>query len=375
MTVDINRKFFSLGRRVTIPMPVITLNNLKGLYQAIDHMNLEIPDITLVSGKDLSVFDLAVSHARKCMEKSGEPFEVTVFSGESGDDMRFHEEVFNIPLFAPLRLIIVRRAGDIFRPALNSPKVMERYGSDFVRLPDRTWIIIEYDGSPSRKFIDMLGERVIHYPTRELYDNQVHETLITSIKKAGLKLTDDALHEIQERVEPGAGVVERTVARLKDMLPPEREGHATLDDIREILFPSPGMNPFKFVDTLFELNHPAFRKEVRKFNPAVDSLFPVLKLVLNRTNEIRKTLVGLAHGMDERELVKLLDLQSRPPGLQTRIVKTRKMEARHFTSERISAIYGLLIELQHEFRSITPPHKQMPVFQERILPIFFSREN
>lgn len=349
------------------------INNLQGLYRAIDSMGMELPDTIVISGKDLSVFDLTVDHARKHMAKSVAPVEVTVFSGEPGDDLRFHKEVFNIPLFAPYRLIIVRKAPDIFKPALSSTKTMERYASEFARLPDRTWIIIEYEGTPTKGFLNLFGDRLLHYETRELYESQIHETLIASLRKAGLKLDDEALHELQERVDPGAGSVEKSVLRLKDMLAPEKDGHASLEDVREILFPSPGLNPFRFVDALFDLNHGAFRRELRRYNPAVDSLFPVIKLILNRTNEIRKLIIGRKHGMGERELIDLLDLKSRSPGMQKRIISRRGIESGHFTLDRISQVYDLLIDLQHEFRSKVPVGRQMMIFQERILPVFFIR--
>lgn len=349
------------------------VNNLQGLYRAIDSMSMEIPDIILISGKDLSVFDLTVDHARKHMAKTGEPVEVTIFSGEPGDDLNFHRDVFNIPLFAPYRLLIVRKATEIFKPALSSKKTLERYGSEFARLPDRTWIIMEHEGTPSKSFLGIFGDRLIHYATRELYESQIHETLIAALKKTGLKLDDEALHELQERVDPGAGSLEKSVLRLKDMLAPEKDGHAGLEDVREILFPSPGLNPFRLVDSLFDLNHNAFRRELRRYNPAVDSLFPVLKLILNRTNEIRKLIIGRKHGMGEKELVALLDLKSRSPGMQKRIISRRGIEAGHFTLDRISQIYDLLIELQQEFRSRVPAGKQMLIFQERILPVFFIR--
>ncbi len=342
------------------------------LQKLMDQMNPELPESLIVSGKDLTLFDMAVAHARKRLERKGEPYEVTLLSGEVGDDAIFYREVFHVPLFSPYRLIIVRKGETLFAPIVSTPNLLQKMGVDFKKVPDRTWILIEFSGNAPQKFLDQFGDGLIHIATKELYENQAHETILATLKRLNLRLEEDALYELMQRIEPGTGVIERSLTRLKDLLPPERNGVGTIEDVREILYPAPGMNPFKLVDAIFERQHSGVRKELNRFNPQVDSLFPVLKIMLNRTNEIRKAAVGIAHGMGDAELVNLLDMKGKHPFIQKKNLRALRGDIQRYRQEELNGIYRMLIDLQNDFRTRTGAEKQLIIFEERLLRHFFA---
>lgn len=337
----------------------------------LDGADLNAPEVILVSGSDVSVFPGAVDLVRRQLEKKIGGFEATTFSGEPGDDQRLQEELFNIPLFAPYRLVIVRQGQEVLRPFTQSKTAAAALQEEFARLPDRTLVMIEYDGEPSAGLLKVFGERLHRYHSRELYSNQVLDVITGLSKRVGLHLNEEALHELKEKVEPRSGIIELALQRLKERLGPERK-EVTVADVREVLFPHPGMNVFALVDALFARDHRTVERELGHFNPPEDSFFVIFKLILNRANEIRRAAVARSHGTRDDELVKLLNLKGRPPFIQKKILSRLQNEVPRFWPERIGRVYDFLIELQTDFRFTVPVSHQRQVFQERILPLFFG---
>ena len=165
---------------------------------------------------------------------------------------------------------------------------------------------------------------------------------------------------------------ESALERLKNALPQEKHRNIGSEEVREILFPNVGYNPFTLVDALFRQDHASVRRELIRFHPPADSLLVVLKLLLNRANEIRKATVGRGMGMSDADLVGLLGLKSRHPFVQKKILQRLHDEILRFPPEHLTNVYDFLVTLEKEFRRNVPPEMQMTVFQQGILPVFFK---
>jgi DNA polymerase III delta subunit len=339
----------------------------------IEKLDLDAPDIIVISGSDLAIADSLIDRIRQKVERDVGPAEFIVFSGETGDDERLHLEIFNIPLFSPYRVLLVRQGEELFRTVLASRGSYASYLDDFQRFPGRTLLIIVYSGAPSQKMLKIFHGREAHLATRELYANQVVETIRTAAKRMHLHISEEAIHLMSDRLDPKAGAIEQTLERLKFSLPDAARSAAIgIEEVREVLFPGQGMNSFSLVDALFALDMHSIQRELVRYNPASDSLFGALKLILNRADEIRRAAAGVAMGMNDQELIDYLDLKNRPPFIQKKIVSRLKLEINRYTPERLARIYDFLIELQREFRSNAAPHRQVMLFEERILDVFFQ---
>lgn len=348
------------------------VKDLNQMYKAVDAASVDDPPIFLISGTDLTLFDLVVERVKKRLAKSVDSYETTIFTGESGDELRFHEEVFNIPLFVPHRMIVVHRADVIFKPALSSAKTLERYIEDFQKIPDRTFLVLEHAGVPPAKLLKIFDGKLVHFATRELFENRVIDVIRDLEKRLHMRLDDEAILELRERIEPRAGAIEQAMTRMKSLLPHNSDGTVTGEDIREVLFPVPGINPFRMVDAIFERNHGAVRRELLRWNSSTDNIFTILKLMLNRTDEIRRARVGYSHGMNDEEVLKLLNLDKRPPFVKKKITRRLHGEITAFDGRVIDGIYEMLMDMQTEFRMQTPPSKHLLVFEEKIFRVIFT---
>ena len=336
-------------------------------------MNPEISGVVLVSGSDLEAFDAVLARVKKILGKKIGTFETSGVSGEPGDHLRLHEEIFNIPLFSPFRLILVRQAAEVFRPVLANKSSLAVIAEDFQeRLPDRTWILIQYEGAPPKKLEKALGPTLLHLSTRDLYPNQIMDGIRRAATAQGLNLSEEALHELRERLEPRSGAIEQALKRLKERLPEKTHEHVSALDIRDSLFPNPGYNPFELVDAVYRGDFQATERELVRFNGVTDNLFAVLKLMLNRADEIRRATIGKNMGMSENELVELLELQTRPPFVRKKILQRLSFEAPRFDSGRLERVYELLLSMQKDFRGVVPHARQPLYFQERIREVFFD---
>lgn len=345
--------------------------DLAGFHKALDRMDLENPDVALISGADIEAADAVLERIRKRLVKEIGQYETVIFSAEPGEDARLQAEIFNIPLFSPYRLLIVRQAEEVLKAALASKGRYAQLEQDFQHLPGRTLIVLVYDGNPPQKLIKLFRGRLIQLSTRELYGNQALDALRSAAKRLHLHLSEDALHALRESVEPRHGAIESALTRLRDMQA-HPEDPIGVEQVREALFPAQGANSFALVDALFQLDHEGVRRELLKFNPAVDSYFGLLKLILNRTDEIRRAAIAARMGMADSELIDFLDLKNRPPFIQKKIAARLKSEINRFNAEDLDRIYDFLIEIQKDFRSGAPLHRQGLVFQERILETFFA---
>jgi len=345
---------------------------LKDLYSHIERMDLNQPDILLLSGPDPDVLEGVLEKIRKRLNKDIGEYETTSFSGEPGDDALFLNEIFNIPLFAVYRLIIVRQAQDTFKISGTGSGGLKHLEAEFKKLPDRTFIVMLYAGSPPAGFLKIFSNRLYHHAAREIYPNQLPLVIMETAHKLGISLLEDAVNEIRERVEPREGAISLALHRLKDALPPERHHKITLEEVREIIFPNLGMNAFALIDSLFAEDRMDCERELTNYNESSDNIFGILKLMLNRTDEIRKYRVGKELSMNSSELIELLGLKNRPPFVQKKILERLTGESRRFNTERLNKIYDFLIFIQIEFKSTIPAKEQMKIFQMHIQELFLN---
>lgn len=352
------------------------VKDLPGFQRHLDKLPLEAPGVVMISGSDPAVADSQIERLRQRLRKEIGEFETLLFSGETGDDHRFIEEIANVPLFAPYRLIIVRQAEELFRVPLQSKSQHAGYVSAFAQAPQRTAIFLVYSGSAPQKLVKLFqGCGLLHLATRDLFSNQILDQIRAAAKRLQLNLGEEGLHLLRESIDPKSGAIEQVLQRLRDHLPPEARAEGTpikLDAIREVLFPGQGINAFTLVDSLFALDQRGVERELIRFNPASDNFFSVLKIMLNRTDEIRKARTGIGMGMQDGELIDFLGLKSRPPFIQKKILSRLKMEVNTFKPQRLEMIYEMLIEIQNEFRSNVPPARQNLIFQRHTSDIFFA---
>ena len=342
----------------------------KVFQQHFETMDLDTPEVILISGLDPAILDLILESIQKRLTAKIGRYEFTLLTGEPGDEDRFLEETFNVPLFASYRLVVVRQAEEVFRPILASSSRAAACRENFRHLPERTLVVLQYEGAPPGKFLKLF-ENLCHFSSRELYSNQIMETIRAGAKKLGLRMTEDVLHEIGERVEPKNGAIELALLRIRDMLPVEKQGHAEPDDIREILYPTVGCNPFQLIDALFRQDHEVVRRELARFRKSSDNLPGILKLILNRTNEIRKATLARSMGMSDREIMVLLNYGSRHPFFQKKTLQRLTAEMGRFSEKRLGKIYEFLVGFHKDIRHQIPWDRQLLIFQQRILEVFF----
>jgi len=341
-------------------------------FKYLASMELETPPVVIISGSDTGILDSAMDQIKNRLHKEIGPFETTVFSGEPGDSERFHRELFNIPLFAPYRFIVVRHGDELFSALGALSKNNAGLKADFARIPDRTLLLIEHPGTATKSLLSLFPDRCAHFATRELYANQVPDVIRAMAKKAGIHLDEDAVSEIRDRVEPKTAAIESAIARLADLHPDDKKHAITTINVRDVLFPSPGCNSFALVDALYARDHDTVERELIRFNPQTDNFFGIFKLILNRANEIRLASTGKAMSMSDEELIDLLELKSRPPFVQKKILVRLADEMKKFGPGRLTKIYDFLISIQKDYRTNVGLPQQNLYFQERILEVFFK---
>lgn len=350
-----------------MPKPETAIKVFHELSAAIGHINLDQPPVILISGEDPDLLDMALERVRHRLGRAGEQVELTSFSGEQGDDRKLVEQLYNMPLFSAYRLFLVRQAHEVLKP-LVAAKRKGGHGA----LPARTLLLIDYRGRAPASLERLFGAECLHLAARDVYDNRMLETVIAAEKRCGLRLAEDARQLLIESVEKREGAVERAIMRLRDRIPQDRHQMIDAVQVRELLLPDVGFHVFELVDALFARDFAIVERELIRFNPATDSFFAVLKVMLGRTDELRRAIVGRYMGMNDTQVAELVGIKNRPPFIQKRILSRISQEAAAFGGRRLLQIYDLLVELQHDFRSRVPLHQQSLVFSERVGRLFLD---
>ncbi|HBS05190.1 MAG TPA: hypothetical protein DEA96_09510 [Leptospiraceae bacterium] len=349
------------------------IKDLKQFYQQLSKLDPQSPPIVLVSGSDESIFDTVLEK----LETKMAPLEavVTSFSGEPGDGERFLEEVFNIPLFSPYRMIVFRHADQVLPALLSKESKRDAYQTDLSARPDATLVVLQYEGSPNKGFLKSLGSNVVHYVSRDIFAEKLEQTIEQMAHSVGLILSDEALHEIKERTPPRTGALQSALQRLKDLLPAEKRKSVSLDDVRDVLFPRVGWNLFRLVDSLFSGDVSAYRAELQSYNASTDSFLSLLSQILRRVNELRHYRLGASMSMKPSEMAGFLGIQGRHEFVQKKILQQRDMEKNRFSTERLERIYDFLVEAGEAFRTNVRPEHHKSYFDFQAMEIFFGQES
>ncbi len=343
------------------------------LFGQLDHVNFGSPPVFLVSGADIAIADNLLLRLKRQIEQQQGDYETILFSAENGEILRLYEENCNIALFSPYRLLIVRQGAEVLAPLLSkgADQLRKSFQRDFAHLPDRLLLFLIYNGEPPAKLLHIFGKRLLHLKTRNLYPEQVGRAISNTVRRLRLKLSAEALEFMQEAVEPRQGAIEAILSQLVNLFGTERE--LGVNELRSLLSPIPGWNPFAIVDGLFSADISRVYHELERFNPPEDNFFVLFKLILNRTNEIRRATIGYSLGMSDEELLVFLNLKRRPPFIQKKILARLRGEIERFGRQEQESLYDFLIQLQQDFRRSTPVGQQPLLFQERISEIFFQR--
>lgn len=337
--------------------------DVREITTQISKSDADQPLLIVASGEDQDIFDTIVKSAKDTLHKEG-PYEISFYSGEPDDGAHFIENVSNMPLFAPRRLFV-------FRQSETGLKLLLQKGRQPVAVPDRTWILLQYNGEPPAQFYKTLVAKTIKYSSKTIFPEKLEEEILKIAHKLKLSLDDEALHEIRERIRPKSGAIESALTTVKNQLDPQRKGHATGDDIRDILFPKTGWNVFRLVDSVFAGDIATFQSEVSSYNASEDSFLAVLRSMLTRLDQIRKAGVGASLGMNFEELASLLGIQNRHQFFQKKTIQRLTTERQRFSPEKLTKAYDVITEMSFQFRSTVPAHRQTVFFQERILEVFF----
>lgn len=349
----------------------MTIKDLYNLHKELDGMDLEKPKILLISGSDAQSLDALLVRIRKRLRAEIGQFESIVFTAENGEDNRLLQEVFNVPLFSPYRLLIIKQADVIFKNILASTTRLKSLKGQFQTMPDRTWLIIQYDGKVPAKMTGLFKDRLLHLVTKELYLNQIPDLIKSVCHKLHLKMEPDAMHYFTENITPKVSEIESRLAVLKELFN-DPDHIVKTEEIREILFPGQGCNPFALIDGMFSANRHIVERELIHFNANIDHFMAIFKLMLMRTNEIRKTRIAKAAQVRDDELMQLLGHKSKHPFVQKKIIGRLQTECRRFDYEFLGKVYDLLIQLEIGFRSNVNHKQKMILFKQRIYQLFFS---
>ncbi|MCE9598906.1 MAG: hypothetical protein K8S54_13150 [Spirochaetia bacterium] len=339
------------------------------LTSYIQQTDLEHPGPLIISGDDVETVDVALNQIKARILARHKDCLMPVFANEPDDDVRFVTEIENVPLFAPYRLIIVRDAQAVLSRTIKNSETREMLKRAAHSLPDRTWIVMQYSGKPGADFLSVWPEGLTHYPTKDLFPEQIIEFVRTTARKAGLQLSEEAIVEIRDRIIPRPGALEAAVQRIKANLPAGQK-QASLEFVEEVLFPSPGWNISVMIDALFQGDPNRFFSEIAKRDPMEDFARP-LKAILNRTDELRRARVALDQGLSDRDVMVLTGHATKHPFVQKKILQRLRFECENFPHDRLLSIYQTLDALFIAFRSGTNRDEQQILFLERLTVNFF----
>lgn len=336
------------------------LAKLKGI-------DISQPPVILVSGSDPSIFDHTGDFIRNQLLKH-ETVELTVLTGEQDDAAVLLAEAFNLPLFSPYRLFIVKNAGPIFRYILSDERSPEQ--QNFSNLPERTMLALYFEGEPTKAMLKLFGDRLIHLQTKNLYADNMEEAIRRAAMHLRLDLTEEALLEIRERVPPREGAIHDALKRLKEM---HTKNHAvTLEEVRDILFPKAGWDMFRLVDACFTGDIYTFSREMMKSNPPEDNFLALLKQLLNRADELRRYRICRALNLSPEETFATVGLKNRHPFIQKKALRRLSEEAQRFGAERLERLYATITETSSSFRLNVPLDHQAAFFEKKAIDIFFQ---
>lgn len=345
------------------------LKDRPALFERIDKTPLDAPELFIVSGEDAETFDQALDRIKARILSHGGGCHVAVFGNEPDDDTRFITEIENVPLFAPYRLIILRDAQQVLSKTLKQGLLRANLKHFIAGRPDRTWIVLHYEGKPGAEFLDTVGHHAVHFAARDLYPEQIIEFIRSTARSVQLALSEDAIIEIRDRVLPRPGSLERAVLRVKESLPPGQKS-ADLGFVQDVLFPYPGWNINVLVDSLFAADQGRFFAECQRRDPSED-FARIQKAILNRTDEIRRARVCFDQGLPSKDILELTGNGWKHAFIQKKVLSRLRYETEQFGHARLLGILEGLETLFIRFRSGASRSEQEILFTETMARLFF----
>lgn len=339
------------------------------LFERIERTPIESPELFLISGEDAETFDRALDRIKARILQHNPDCQAAIFGNEPDDDVRFLTEIENVPLFAPYRLVILRDSGAVLQKILKQSLTRANLKHFLQSRPDRTWIVMQFQGKPGAEFLDTVAHHAVHFAARDLYPEQVLDFIRSTARTAHLQLSEDAVVEIRDRILSRPGALERAVRRVKDSLP-DGQKSADLAFVQEVLFPYPGWNITALVDALFSGDQSRFFAECQRRDPSED-FARVLKAILNRTDEVRKARLCMDQGLPSKDLLELTGHGWKHPFVQKKILSRLHYETNRFGPEQILAILEGLKTLFVRIRSGTGRSEQEILFTESMSRLFF----
>lgn len=309
-----------------------------------------LPQVFIYVSLDSFEFDLITDTYRNELQNSGNPFEVVVYVAETGDLEKLFSEMFNMSMFSPQKLLIIRSGSDFFKSILTAGKkeLYESFRRNMANLGEQVFVIIHYDAKDiPAKLSNLFDNRFGLLKNRNFYADERRPALEGILRTEKVQLEESAKDELIHRIPPNTGAYIKAIRKLKLML---NKKEFLLADIEEVLFNRSEFNPFQLVDLLFNNNKSEFFRELSKLKPGPESSFAFLSLLtalLNRVDEVRKAKILLKRFRDENdaEFFKYLGMASYSDG-RKRFVKGRlRREAKLFSTQTLDFLYHLILTL------------------------------
>ncbi len=341
----------------------MNLKSLEDLLKAIKDYPIDESLVVIVSGKDPQIFNVVSSYVEKEKFKNKQ-VEITVLTGEQEDFSYFLNDIYNFPLFIPHRLFIVKQ-GQIVLKNVRELNLNE--------LSPKTWILIEYEDQFPQKILKIDENKLLHYETKILYENQIDQFLHSLGKKYQLQFSEEAINEIKLLFPPKESILRTVVSTIKKTFAPESESiyYVTYEDIRTIFYPSQGWDMFKIIDASFNKDLQTFLVEIEKYNPPEDTFLSLLKNFLNKTNELRQYLIAKHLNMSDKEILKYINAEKKPIFIQKKILSQLEQLSSMYNLDTIETIYNFLVEMAFSFRQNISDENKKTLFVKRAIEVFF----
>ncbi|MCS7204442.1 MAG: hypothetical protein NZ853_01965 [Leptospiraceae bacterium] len=336
------------------------------LIRSINKYSIDEPLVVVVYGKDIQVFNFISEYVEKEKYKHV-PVEVSVLTGEQEDAGIFINDLYNFTLFIPHRLYVIKQAQVVFKNLKNTA---------IKEIPPKTWVLVEYEGDFPKKLFSIPENQLFLYETRILYDNQIDEFIRSLAKELNLVLSEEAINEMKLLFPPKESILRTAILNIEKIVKTTKEQqepyYITYEDIRTIFYPSGGWDVFKIIEACFDRDLITFLVEIEKYNPPEDNYYNLLKNLLNKTDEIRKYLIGKRLNFDHKEMIKILKAEKKHPFIQKKLLAQLEEYSKFYTIEKLEKIYHFLVDIAFSFRQNIDDHQKKVLFVKRSIEVFFS---
>ena len=315
-----------------------------------------LPQVLIYVSLDSFEFDLLTDIYRTDLMNSGDPYEVVVYVAETGDLEKLFSEMFNLSMFSPQKLLIIKSGSDFFKGILTAGKkeLYESFRRNMPNLGDRVYVLVHYDAKDiPAKLGNLFDNRFGLIKNRSFYAEERRPALEAILKTEKAQLEEHAKDELIHRIPPNTGAYIKAIRKLKLML---NKKEFSLADVEEVLFNRSEFNPFQLVDLLFSNNKAEFFRELSKLKPSAESNFVFLSLLtalLNRTDEVRKAKVLFKRFKDENdsEFFKYLGMASYSDGRKKFIKSRLRRETRLFSTRALDTLYTLILSFNKKAKT------------------------